>query len=114
MGINLILRARALTAAQRAQAQQSLSRGLSLDDLELVRETVPGVRHAAPLAQVSATVFDAATDRPPEVVATTREYFDAKGLEVADCSGSYRFRMSSVILSQPVSPQTRAQPSPVP
>jgi len=80
---NLIVRELDLTASQTREARRRNSRGLSLQDAELLRATVAAVRDSAPLALVRAAVFDAGSEAPPEVVATTADYFAIKGLAPA-------------------------------
>jgi len=81
---SLILRQPLQTDAQLARSREFQSGGLSLADLERITHGVPGVRNVAPLAEVPASIADLAADTTIEVVATTREYFLAKGLVLAE------------------------------
>ena len=57
--------------------------GLGPEDADILRRAVPDVGWVAPLIQLTATVVDADEERPPEVVATSAEYFGAKELHAA-------------------------------
>ena len=81
---SLILRQPLQTDAQLARSREHLSRGLTMLDVERIAHGVPGVRTVAPLAEIPASIVDLGVDTAVEVVATTHEYFVAKGLEVAE------------------------------
>ncbi len=70
------------TALVRANAGRGGGSLLPADAAEQLRIGVPNLRHVAPLAELNATIADAATERPPLVLATNRDYFAGKGLRV--------------------------------
>lgn len=69
------------TALVRANAGRSGGSLLPADAAQRLRTGVPHLRHVAPLAELNATIADAATERPPLVLATNRDYFAGKGLD---------------------------------
>lgn len=81
---NIILRGLELTEAQRFEARERLSRGLSPYDVERVREGAPGVEYIAPLVEVQAGLVGEQGELNPQVVATTETYQDVKHLALAE------------------------------
>lgn len=71
------------TALVRANEVPGGSSALTPDAAPSLRAGVPGLRHVAPLAELSATVVDATSERPPQVLATVRDYFAIQGLTPA-------------------------------
>ncbi|MFQ5902322.1 MAG: ABC transporter permease [Candidatus Binatia bacterium] len=81
---NIILRSLALTEAQELAARERLSRGLSLYDVQRIREGAPGIAYVALLTEVKAALVGAQTELNPEIVATTETYREIRNLTVAE------------------------------
>ena len=77
---NIILRALKLTEYQEAKAQEKLSCGLILKDVEKIRAGCPLAREVVPVREVRAAIAEETENITPQIIATTGEYAAVKKL----------------------------------
>lgn len=79
---NLIIRQNALSEDQYRQALEKRSQGLSLQDVESLKEGTHAVTLAAPLKIIEASLVGTLKEIAPEILAITREFGDMKGIKL--------------------------------
>lgn len=85
LGMNsIIIRQHALSEEQRAQAMEKKSRGLSLQDLEVLHQNIPYLRFQAPLRIVEASITGSLTQVSPEILAIDRSFGEMKELRLTE------------------------------
>jgi putative ABC transport system permease protein len=85
LGMNtIIVRQPMLSEEQRAQALEQRSRGLTEEDVNVLRQNIPALMHIAPLKVVETTPFGGLTHISPEVLAVTRAFQEIKGLQLSE------------------------------
>lgn len=81
---NLIIRQNALSEEQHAQAREKKSRGLTLEDVNMLNNGMFDLRYLAPLKVIEASLFGTARELSPEILAVTRSFGEIKDLRLAE------------------------------
>lgn len=81
---NLIVRPHVLSEEQRIKALEQKSRGLTLQDIEIVRHHIPALISDAPLKVIEATLPGFATSFSPEILAVTSAFGEMKELQLSE------------------------------
>lgn len=85
LGMNSILiRQHHLSEEQRAIATEQKSFGLSLEDVEALRNNVPGLVKISPLKEIKATITGSSNQLSPEILSVTHVFGEAKGLQLKE------------------------------
>lgn len=85
LGMNsIIVRQHAMSEEQRAQALEKKSRGLTLQDVEILQRNIPDLIHLAPLKVIEATMTHSSNQFSPEILAVTRAFGEMKGLKLSE------------------------------
>lgn len=85
LGMNsIIVRQHAMSEEQRAQALEQKSRGLTLQDVDILQRNIPDLLHLVPLKVIEATMTPSSNQFSPEILAVTRAFGETKGLQLSE------------------------------
>jgi putative ABC transport system permease protein len=85
LGINTIMiRQNLLTDVQQKQAQESRSRGLTLEDASLIQKGIPNILLQAPTKLIKASLPGSLQNMAPEIMAVSRTYKELKTLRLSE------------------------------
>lgn len=79
---NIILRQAILSDEQRAEASEKKSKGLSWEDVEILRKNLPALIRDAPLKMIEAHPTNSPLKFSPEILAVTRSFGEMKELKL--------------------------------
>jgi putative ABC transport system permease protein len=84
LGINnIILKTLKLTEAQSVHAREHLSYGLSREDAEKIRLTVPFIDVIAPIIEVKASIMGISRELYPDILAVSREFQEVENFSIS-------------------------------